>query len=125
MFAQSPYVGNLHGRENEVGFMNYLDQKGIIQNTEGYSHSSVVRWCHKQSLQNFYIRHRFYVPKEYLLDFFTSRRFINISVKSELHKERNQQLIQYQAESRSAMVSTPQPSEKRTKNKVYTKNQGS
>ena len=96
-----------------------------ISEFTGYSHSSVVRWCNKQYLQNFYIRHRFYVPKEYLLDFFTSRHFINISVKSELHKERNQQLIQYQAESCSAMVSTPQPSEKRTKNKVYTKNQGS
>ena len=96
-----------------------------ISEFTGYSHSSVVRWCNKQYLQNFYIKHRFYVPKEYLLDFFTSRHFINISVKSELHKERNQQLIQYQAESRSAMVSTPQPSEKRTKKKVYIKNQGS
>lgn len=101
-----------------------LTTKQISEFT-GYSHSSVVRWCNKEYLQNFYIRHRFYVPKEYLLDFFTSRRFINISVKSELHKERNQKLIQYQAESCSAMVSTPQPSEKRTKNKVYTKNQGS
>ena len=96
-----------------------------ISEFTGYSHSSVVRWCNKQYLQNFYIRHCFYVPKEYLLDFFVSRHFINISVKSELHKERNQQLIQYQAESRSAMVSTPQPSEKRTKKKVYIKNQGS
>lgn len=96
-----------------------------ISEFTGYSHSSVVRWCNKQYLQNFYIRHRFYVPKEYLLDFFTCRHFINISVKSELHKERNQKLIQYQAESCSAMVSTPQPSEKRTKNNVYTKNQGS
>ena len=101
-----------------------LTTKQISEFT-GYSHSSVVRWCNKQYLQNFYIRHRFYVPKEYLLDFFTSRRFINISVKSELHKERNQQLIQYQAESCSAKVSTPQLSEKRMKNKVYTKNQGS
>ena len=90
-----------------------------ISEFTGYSHSSVVRWCNKQYLQNFYIKHRFYVPKEYLLDFFTSRHFINISVKSELHKERNQRMIQYQVESRSAMVSTSQPSEKKTKNKVY------
>ena len=95
-----------------------LTTKQISEFT-GYSHSSVVRWCNKQYLQNFYIRHRFYVPKEYLLDFFTSRHFINISVKSELHKERNQQLIQYQAESRSAIVSTPQPSEKRMKKSIY------
>ena len=57
--------------------------------------------CNKQYLQIFYIRHRFYVPKEYLLDFFVSRHFINISVKSELHKESNQQLIQYQTEQSS------------------------
>lgn len=97
----------------------------LISKFTGYSLSSVVRWCNKQYLQSFYINHRFYVPKEYFLDFLTSRYFINISVKSRLHKERNRRLIQYQAESRSAMVSTPQPSEKRTKNKVYTKNQGS
>ena len=102
-----------------------LTTKQISEFT-GYSHSSVVRWCNKQYLQNFYIRHRFYVPKEYLLDFFVSRHFINISVKSELHKERNHQLIQYQTESRPAMVSIPQPNAKRTKNnKVYTKNPGS
>ena len=110
--------------ELEIYPDDVLTTKQISEFT-GYSHSSVVRWCNKQYLQNFYIRHRFYVPKEYLLDFFVSRHFINISVKSEIHKERNQQLIQYQTESRSAMVSTPQLNEKRTKNKVYTKNQGS
>lgn len=35
IFASSPFVGNLHGRENELGFMNLLDEKGIIQNEEG------------------------------------------------------------------------------------------
>lgn len=35
IFASSVYVGNLHGRENELGFMNLLDEKGIIQNEEG------------------------------------------------------------------------------------------
>ena len=35
VFANSPFVGNLHGRENELGFMNLLDEKGIIQNEEG------------------------------------------------------------------------------------------
>ena len=31
-FSQSPYVGNLHGRENEIGFMDFLDKTGIINN---------------------------------------------------------------------------------------------
>lgn len=34
-FSESPYVGNLHGRENELGFMDFLDKKGIINNEEG------------------------------------------------------------------------------------------
>ena len=35
VFAGSPFVGNLHGKENEIGFMNYLNEKGIIQNEDG------------------------------------------------------------------------------------------
>lgn len=35
IFASSAFVGHLHGRENELGFMNLLDEKGIIQNEEG------------------------------------------------------------------------------------------
>lgn len=27
VFANSPYVGNLHGRDNEIGFMRLLDEK--------------------------------------------------------------------------------------------------
>ena len=34
-FSQSPYVGNLHGNENEMGFMKFLDEKGIINNETG------------------------------------------------------------------------------------------
>lgn len=34
-FSQSPYVGNLHGNENEMGFMKFLDNKGIINNETG------------------------------------------------------------------------------------------
>ncbi len=34
-FSQSPYVGNLHGNENETGFMRFLDDKGIISNEAG------------------------------------------------------------------------------------------
>ncbi len=35
VFAQSPFVGNLHGNKNEIGFTAYLDKKGIIQNENG------------------------------------------------------------------------------------------
>lgn len=35
VYANSAFVGHLHGRENELGFMNLLDEKGIIQNEEG------------------------------------------------------------------------------------------
>ena len=35
VFANSAFIGNLRGRENELGFMNLLDEKGIIQNEEG------------------------------------------------------------------------------------------
>ncbi len=35
VFAESSYVGNLRGRDNEVGFMNLLNEKGIIQNVAG------------------------------------------------------------------------------------------
>ena len=34
-FSESPYVGNLHGRENELGFMDFLDKSGIINNESG------------------------------------------------------------------------------------------
>lgn len=39
VFASSPFVGNLHGRENELGFMRFLDEKGIIQNEDGKDES--------------------------------------------------------------------------------------
>lgn len=35
VFANSAFVGHLHGRGNELGFMNLLDEKGIIHNEEG------------------------------------------------------------------------------------------
>lgn len=35
VFVNSAFVGHLHGRGNELGFMNLLDEKGIIHNEEG------------------------------------------------------------------------------------------
>ena len=34
-FSQSPYVGNLHGNKNEIEFMRFLNEKGIIRNESG------------------------------------------------------------------------------------------
>ncbi len=39
VFAGSPFVGNLHGRDNEIGFMKLLNEKGIIQNQNGKDES--------------------------------------------------------------------------------------
>ncbi len=46
IFANSPYVGNLRGKENEIGFMNFLNDKGIIQNEDGkdISGSHARKW---------------------------------------------------------------------------------
>lgn len=59
VFAQSPYVGNLHGRENEVGFMNYLDKKGIIQNAAGRDTSG----SHARKWRLMFARHGFIYPQ--------------------------------------------------------------
>lgn len=39
VFANSAFVGRLRGRENETGFMNLLNEKGIIQNEDGKDES--------------------------------------------------------------------------------------
>lgn len=46
VFAKSSFVGHLHGRENELGFMNLLNEKGIIQNEAGkdISGSHARKW---------------------------------------------------------------------------------
>ncbi len=35
VFARSAFVGNLHERENELAFMRFLNDEGIIQNQDG------------------------------------------------------------------------------------------
>lgn len=39
VYANSSFVGKLHGTDNEVGFMNLLNEKGIIQNESGKDES--------------------------------------------------------------------------------------
>ena len=38
----------------------------------GYNKNSVSRWCGKKELKCFYIKQRYQIPKEYLLDFLVS-----------------------------------------------------
>lgn len=39
VYAKSAFVGKLHGRDNEIGFMNLLNKEGIIQNEIGKDES--------------------------------------------------------------------------------------
>lgn len=72
-----------------------------ISDFTGYEKSSVERWCTTGHLKHFFIRKKLLVPKDYLLEFIESPYYIEIAGKSKLHKERNQQLLQYQAEHKS------------------------
>lgn len=72
-------------------YPDVLNVRQVAQFT-GYGESSVTKWCSKQDLKNFFIRQKFQIPKEYLLDFLVSRYFIGIAVKSEKHKMFNEQL---------------------------------
>lgn len=58
----------------------------------GYNKNSVSRWCGKKELKCFYIKQRYQIPKEYLLDFLVSRYFIGITVKSVKHQRFNEQI---------------------------------
>ena len=39
VYSKSAFVGKLHGRDNEIGFMNLLNKEGIIQNESGKDES--------------------------------------------------------------------------------------
>ena len=56
-----------------------------VSRFSGYSESSVAAWCRKKSLRSFFIAEKYYVPKEYLLDFLVSEHFIWIIAKSQQH----------------------------------------
>ena len=73
-------------------YPDVLTTKQISEFT-GYGKSSVVHWCSKQQLKNFYIKRRLYIPKEYLIDFLVSWHFIGISVKSGTHRNLNKQIL--------------------------------
>jgi len=58
----------------------------------GYGTTSVGRWCNKQELKSIFIKQKYLIPQEYLLDFLISKLFIGIAVKSVKHKKYNQQI---------------------------------
>lgn len=59
IFANSSFVGNLHGRENEIGFMNLLHEKGIIQNESGKDESG----SHARKWRLMFTKNGFIYPK--------------------------------------------------------------
>ena len=73
-------------------FPDVLTTKQVSMFT-GYEESSVANWCSKQQLKSLYIKRRFHIPKEYLVDFLVSWHFIGISRKSETHRKINNQII--------------------------------
>ena len=60
----------------------------------GYCKSSVVNWCYKKILNSYLIKRKYYIPKEYLLDFMCGRHFLDIAVKSTLHIKYNNRIME-------------------------------
>lgn len=58
VFANSSYVGNLR-KENEIGFMNLLNEKGIIQNESGKDESG----SHARKWRLMFAKNGFIYPK--------------------------------------------------------------
>lgn len=59
VFAGSPFVGNLRGKDNEIGFMNYLNNEGIIQNEDGKDKSG----SHARKWRLMFSKNGFIYPK--------------------------------------------------------------
>lgn len=59
IFASSFFVGNLHGMDNEIGFMNLLNEKGIIQNENGKDESG----SHARKWRLMFARNGFIYPQ--------------------------------------------------------------
>ncbi len=59
VFANSSYVGNLRGRDNDIGFMNLLNEKGIIQNGSGKDESG----SHARKWRLMFSKNGFIYPK--------------------------------------------------------------
>lgn len=58
-FVNSPYVGKLRGKENEIGFMRFLNEQGIIQNEVGKD----VSGSHARKWRLMFSKNGFIYPK--------------------------------------------------------------
>ena len=56
-----------------------------ISTITGYCKNSINKWCSKEHLKAFFIKQKYRVPKEYLLNFLVSSYFMSIVVKSQKH----------------------------------------
>ena len=70
---------NLLARQSDV-----LDARQIARVT-GYAWRTVSRWCTEGRLKAFSHQHTYKVPKEWLLEFFTSEDYNSITRKSKEH----------------------------------------
>ena len=59
VFANSAFVGKLHGRENELGFMKLLNDHNIIQNESGKDASG----SHARKWRLMFAKNGFIFPK--------------------------------------------------------------
>lgn len=71
----------------EFKLQEYPDVLSIseVADFTGYSKSAATAWCREKAVRSFCIGEKYYIPKEYLLDFLTSERFIWITAKSKQH----------------------------------------
>lgn len=53
----------------------------------GYYKSTVIRWCSKLYLFHYQIQGKYLIPKESLIDFMLGKKYRNIRMKSEKHKQ--------------------------------------
>ena len=72
-------------------FPDVLTISQVAQIT-GYCKNSVVKWCSKKILRAFFIKQKYKVPKEYLLDFVSDSYFLGITVKSQKHIRYNKEI---------------------------------
>ena len=59
VYAKSAFVGKLHGRDNEIGFMNLLNKEGIIQNESGKDESG----SHARKLRLMFAKNGYIYPQ--------------------------------------------------------------
>ena len=74
-----------------ANYPDVLKVKDVCEIT-GYGESTVIKWCKQKLFRRFFIRQRYKIPKESLIEFMMSPRFRGISVKSEKHKEYIEQM---------------------------------